>query len=281
MSGLALGPGATAPPDGRVVSTDGYAKCDQHAQLRRHGGHGARSPHVPLSGERHHERQPADRGEQSLRGSQVARRDPERLRDGAVPGVNAAAAADRQHAAGVLRRPVAMAVRGHVRVPRQERGQGKGRRALPGAGRARLRRGLLRARGHRRRRGQAGDAHALRRARADHRGAQPLRGPRRRAVGQPADPGDAARAGQRADPRHHRAGPRPPAGLPAHLRDHAQRREGAGQAARRANAGADLAARVRPVGAGRRPLLRGDEDGGARPASPRRTWRSACRSTSG
>ena len=39
-------------------------------------------------------------------------------------------------------------------------------------------------------------------------------GPGRRAGGQPDRPGDAAGAGQRADPRDHRAGPRPPAGLP-------------------------------------------------------------------
>ena len=49
------------------------------------------------------------------------------------------------------------------------------------------------------------------------------------------------------------------------LRHHAQRRQGADPPARRADAGADLAARVRPVRAGRGALLRGDEDGRAGP----------------
>ena len=150
---------------------------------------------------------------------------------GQYPVSDAAAAAARQHPAELLRRPVAVAVRGAVRLPGQERGQVTGSRAVPGAGRARLRRGLLRARGHQGRRGQAGDAHAVRRAPADHGGGQRLRGPGRRAVDQPARPGHAAGAGEREDPRDHRAGPRPPAGLPVHLRDHAQRREGAHAAA--------------------------------------------------
>ena len=50
----------------------------------------------------------------------------------------------------------------------------------------------------------------------------------------------------------------------ADLRRAAQRRQGAHAAARRADARADLAARVRPVRAGCRALLRGHEDGRAR-----------------
>ena len=120
-----------------------------------------------------------------------------------------------------------VAVRGAVRHPGQERGQGPGRGAVARAGRAGLRRGLLRARRHQGGRGQAGHAHAVPGARADHRRAELLRRPGRRAVHQPARPGHPAGAGQRADPRHHRAGPRAPAGLPGRLRRSAQRRQGA------------------------------------------------------
>ena len=74
------------------------------------------------------------------------------------------------------------------------------------------------------------------------------------------------------------------------LRRHAQRREGADPAERRADARADLAARVRPVGDRRGPLLRRDEDGrawprlraehGRRPAVQHRAHRHAARPTS-
>ena len=65
-----------------------------------------------------------------------------------------------------------------------------------------------------------------------------------------------------------------------HLRRHAERRQGADAAAGRADARADLAARVRPVRDRRRALLRGPEDGRARPGVGARTWPLASRSTS-
>src|ERR1700683_4180614 len=148
----------------------------------------------------------------------------------------------------------------------QERGQVTGSRAVPGARRARLRRGLLRPRGHQGRRGQAGHAHAVPRAPADDGSGQRLRGPGRRAVDQPDRPGHTAGAGEREDPPDHRTGPWPPAGLPHHPRDHDPPREGAHAAQGRADARADLAARVRAYRARGRPLLRGDEDGREGPA---------------
>ena len=199
----------------------------------RHGGHGPRGPHVSLSGQRHHERQPADRREQPLLRAQVARRHPQRLRDRPVPGGHAAAAAA---SAACSRRFYG--------------GQSPWQYEALYVSRAKS---VVKAQGLALSRELAElvydvdyyvhvdtreDAVKLvthmpyRRAPADHGSAERLRRPGRRAVDQPDRPGHTAGAGQREDPRDHRAGPRPPAGFPAHLRDHAQRREGAHAAAR-------------------------------------------------
>src|SRR5450755_547137 len=106
-----------------IENTGGmYARntqCYFNAVRERRRGHGTRCDPLALSQQRHHEWLAAHRGEQPFLCSEVARRNSECLRDGSVYCADAGPPYLWLDAAGVLRRPESLAIRGDLRQSRQ------------------------------------------------------------------------------------------------------------------------------------------------------------------
>ena len=222
----------------------------------------------------------AHRRKQSLLRPEVARGRAQRLRDRPIRPDHPRQAAARLDRTGLLRRRIAVAVRGHLHQPLEAAGAQRRDRDQRGDGRDGLSGRLLHPRRHDERRAEPDHPFAVQRDDDRHDGGRRLCRAGDRAGHQSNRPGYQDGEDQRAHHRDPRVGEEPSRRLPENLRHPAQRPEGADFAEGRADARTGFRCRPSASRRRRRSAIISHCGWRKRASYRRRTRLPACPSTS-